>query len=178
MRRITLALLTLGLAVPATAVLASSQDPRPERPAGRPEGRPEGQPGQEGRQRQPSALKGHMEALQGGVEKLATALDADDAEAKVQELLAEVCALQKVSLDAKSESPRSLGRLEGKDAEKALLSYRTQMHGLTNALFAVELALLEKDVKKAKKALGDLEQIEAKGHGEFKRGPGGGGRGR
>ncbi|MEZ6017234.1 MAG: cytochrome b562 [Planctomycetota bacterium] len=169
MNRLVLACATLALAIPATQVLAAhTQDPKPQRPEGRPEGRgPGGQEG-EGRQRQPSALKGHMEALEEGVEKLGAALEAEDAATKIEDLLKAVCELEKVSIDAKSEMPRSMGRLEEKDKGKALVSYRTQMQGLTNALFEVELQLLAKDVKKAKKALGALEQIEQKGHSEFK----------
>lgn len=167
MKRLLLCCAALALAVPAAQVIASTaQDPRPDRPQ-----RPEGGGGPE---RQASALKGHMAALQEGVEKLTAALDADDAEPKYDELLDAVCQLQRVSIDAKSETPRSLSRLEEKDKAKALASYRTQMHALTNALFEVEVELLAEDVKQAKKALRALEQVQSKGHGEFKKG----GRGR
>jgi hypothetical protein len=176
----------LAVALPMSNVLASSsqesrslqgQDPEPPQRPGQPGGG--GQEGGARAGRQASPLGGHMETLEAGVEKLTAALDAKDAETKLEELLVEVCQLQRVSLDAKSEAPRGLARMEEKDKDKALVSYRTQMQGLTNALFAVELQLLAKDVKKAKKALAELEQIQAKGHGEFKRGgPGGGGRGR
>jgi hypothetical protein len=176
----------LAVALPMSNVLASSspeslslqgQDPEPPQRPGQPGGG--GQEGGARAGRQASPLGGHMQTLEAGVEKLAAALDAKDAETKLEELLVEVCQLQRVSLDAKSEAPRGLARMEEKDKDKALVSYRTQMQGLTNALFAVELQLLAKDVKKAKKALAELEQIQAKGHGEFKRGgSGGGGRGR
>jgi hypothetical protein len=164
----SLAFLAVALcaAVPASHVLASTAQ----------EGRPQQPGGQEGGARQGSPLGGHMRTLDEGVDKLTAALDADDAEAKIDELVAEVCRLQQVSLDAKGEAPRSMGRLEDKDKQKALVSYRTQMQNLTSALFAVELQLLAKDIKKAKKALNELTQIQAKGHGEFKKG--GGGRGR
>lgn len=160
----------LVLASSAAGIAASAQDPRGGQEPG---GRPERDGGAEGARRQ-SALRGHMSALESGLEALTKGLEADDAEENVAALIAEVCKLERVSLDAKDELPRSVEALEGGERERAIVSFRTQMHGLTNALFATELHLLENDVKKAKKSLNEFAKLESKGHGEFKRG----GRGR
>ncbi len=174
MKRLLFVCLSLALAVPATQVLAGGpQDPQPGRPP-----RPGGQdaPGGEGRgQRQASPLRGHMEALEAGLEQLATALAADGAADQSADLLKRIAELEKVSIDAKGEAPRMLGRLEGAELQKAAVSYRAQMQAVTGALFAVELKVAEGDLAGAKKAFAELEKLQQKGHNEFR--PRRGGRG-
>ena len=91
-------------------------------------------------------------------------------EPRWEQALAEVCRLQKVSIDAKSEVPELVTGIEDeKKRKKARLAYRAKMQEFVRALLDVETALLEENAKAAKKALRELDKLKSDGHGKFKR---------
>ena len=91
-------------------------------------------------------------------------------EPRWDEALAEVCRLQKVAIDAKSEVPSLISGMEDeKKRKKARLQYRAKMQDFVRALLEIETALLKENVKAAKKGLRELDKLKSDGHGKFKR---------
>jgi hypothetical protein len=90
-------------------------------------------------------------------------------EPKWEEALAGTCALQQLALEAKAFDPASIADIEDeKELRKARVEFRAQMQALVDALFELELAILEESEKKADKAYRGLDKVKSTGHGKFK----------
>ena len=85
------------------------------------------------------------------------------------EALASTCQLQQLAIEAKSLDPASIADIEDeKKLRKARGEYRAQVQALVDALFELELALIEQSEKKALKAYRGLDKVKSTGHGKFK----------
>lgn len=174
MKTITLAVVLAGTALATLssvpAATAFAQEGGRAREGGE---RPQGERGRRG----PSELGQWMEQLEEQLGQMSEALAADEvSEETYGKLLEQVCKLQAGAITAKSEMPRSMGRLEGDELAQAKVGYRAQMHALLGQLFALELAVAGGDAEAAHKALEGFEMIERDGHTKFKGrrgGPGG-----
>lgn len=83
--------------------------------------------------------------------------------------LDEICRLQKVAIDAKGEVPTTVSSItDEKKRDKARIEYRLQVQHLVRALLDLEAAALERDEKKAKKALREIDKAKDAGHAQFK----------
>lgn len=79
-----------------------------------------------------------------------------------------VVALQGSGLAAKGELPRTVQGLSGPQRAKRRVAYTHMMHELLQALFALELTLLQQDRAAYRRAVIALEELESKGHEAFK----------
>ena len=111
-------------------------------------------------------LSGHMGELERVLKAVNAAIEADEGLA-VQ--VPEVCKVQKTWVDAKTLTPKMLEEMEpGKKRDKALLEFRVQMQDVLRSLLDLELALVQEDGKKTKKALREIAKLESGGHGKFR----------
>ena len=108
-------------------------------------------------------LEEAMESLKGNMRKLRSALEGDSSGA-----LDVVARMQKAALAAKSETPGTVSKLEGKAKEKMATEYRVQMIDLATELLALEKALVMGDQGKVKASYKKLGQLQKKGHDRFR----------
>ena len=111
-------------------------------------------------------LAAHMGDLKQSLRKLGGMVED---EAQMAASLEEICRLQKVVIDAKSETPSTVSSIEDeKKQRKAALKYRSTMQDLLRAFLDLESAVAAGDAKKAKKAMRAFDKLESAGHSEFK----------
>ena len=82
--------------------------------------------------------------------------------------LTQVVGLQAECLAAKGELPRMFGRMPADQVAPQRVAYTRMMHELMQALFALEVTLMQEDRAAFRTAVKALEELESKGHEAFK----------
>lgn len=152
----------LALAALVTAPLAFTavQGP-PPKPEGKPEGRPQREHHDEG------GLEGSMQALNGGMKRLAKAMDKPDLEAVAKAAVD----MQRAVLAAKVETPATANEIsDPKEKAAFVLGFRKEMNTLQRVLLDLESAALDGKTDDAKKIFNDtLGSLKKAGHDKYKK---------
>ncbi len=101
-------------------------------------------------QQEESPLAKHMGNINRSMRKIGKGVKEG---ANLSALVADVCALQMVVLQAKNEAPPRMGEVTDEQYHEHRVHFRKELHGLLGALFELEVALLEEDQTKAAAAL-------------------------
>jgi hypothetical protein len=123
------------------------------------------------RQEEEGPLHDFMEDLDTVVFDIEDALFAPEAAPTAEDWaqhLAQVVTLQGQCLAAKGELPRMFGRMPAEQVASQRVVYTRMMHELMQALFALEVTLMQEDRAAFRTAVKALEDLESKGHDAFK----------
>ncbi len=110
-------------------------------------------------------LEAYMEDLQRSLRSLQKKLD--QAEVR-EEVIAEVCRLQKVAIDAKGQVPSRIAAKPEEERSAERVAYRKQMQEVVRTLLDLEGALLDDDAEAAMEHLRALDESKQRGHDRFK----------
>jgi len=109
-------------------------------------------------------MEKHMEVLDKGMKKLRRLLRKKDAR---EEALEYVVKMEDAALAAKLLTPPMMEKISTDDQEGFLTGYRKEMASVTIDLLEMEIALIDRDMDRAKQLYEKLKKLKKDGHEKY-----------